>query len=299
MSRIFALSSRKNVGYDVPLHLKLGTEFLVLLITLMSFLSILALIGVVSLGHMTKSWTSGLENSITIEIPAANISEDNIKSLLEGLRKIDGVQQAQRLSQKDMQDMLSPWLGDVSGLWDDLPVPALITVNIRERSTLITSEITATTRRLLPDANVDAHEEWLHDLLKLANGLRLLSFSVFCLIMLVTAAVVGGAVRSRMAIHHRELELLHIMGASDSYITHQFVRYIFVQSLKGVCIGILLGFATIGTFGLLSHKNPGTLPDISLSGSEWGLFVVVPLLLSLIGVWAARITALRVLREMP
>jgi len=299
MSRIFSISPKRGVGYDVPLHLKLGTEFLVLLISLMAFLSILAATGIVGLGHITKAWTSGLENSITIEIPAANVSEDEVQSLLQGLLKIEGVQKAQRLGQKDMEKLLSPWLGNVSSLWEDLPIPALITVTISERNAQITSKIAVTTRKISPNATVDAHDAWLSDLLKLANGLRLVSLGVFCLIMLVTATVVAGAVRSRMAIHHRELELLHIMGASDSYITNQFVRYILVQSLKGVSFGILIGLATLGLLSLISRNNPGTLPEMTLSGAEWSLFVAVPLLLAIMAVMAARITALRVLREMP
>lgn len=74
MSKIFSLSGRGGTGYDIPLHLKLGTEFLVVLVGLMTFLSLLASIGNLTLGHMTHAWTSGLENSLTIEIPAPNWS---------------------------------------------------------------------------------------------------------------------------------------------------------------------------------------------------------------------------------
>ncbi|MDY0028464.1 MAG: hypothetical protein RBR86_00830 [Pseudobdellovibrionaceae bacterium] len=299
MSKIFQLFPNQVVGNDVPLHLKLGTEFLVLLVTLMAFLSVLAAAGIIGLGHMTRAWTSGLENSVTIEIPPPNEGQKNISGLIKSLEKIDGVTKVERLGQKKMQEMLEPWLGGVSGIWEDLPIPALVTVTLDQRSDKNVGEIRALTRKLVPDATVDAHEEWLSDLLKLVSSLRLVALVIFCLMMTVTAAVVGGAVRSRMAIHHRELELLHIMGASDSYITMQFVRYILVQSIKGVGLGMGMGIITLGILSILSQNTSGTLPKLDFQATELLVFACVPLLLIGIAVWAARITALRVLREMP
>ena len=142
------------------------------------FLSILAATGIVGLGHITKAWTSGLENSITIEIPAANVSEDEVQSLLQGLLKIEGVQKRSVLA-KGYGKITPPWFGNVSSLWEDLPIPALITVTISERNAQITSKISVTTRKISPNATVDAHDAWLSDLLKLANGLRLVSLGVF------------------------------------------------------------------------------------------------------------------------
>lgn len=299
MPKIFQLFPNQVVGHDVPLHLKLGTEFLVLLVTLMAFLSLLSAAGIIGLGHMTRAWTSGLENSVTIEIPSLPDLDQNVSGLMSALKKVDGVIKVERLGQKQMQEMLEPWLGGVSGLWEDLPIPALVTVTLDARSDKNVGDIKAVTRKIVPDATVDAHEEWLSDLLKLVSSLRLVALIIFCLMMTVTAAVVGGAVRSRMAIHHRELELLHIMGASDSYITMQFVRYIMIQSLKGVGLGMIMGVITLGGLSILSQNTSGTLPKLDLHTSEMLVFASVPILLIGIAVWAARITALRVLREMP
>ena len=276
MSKIFNLFPNQIVGHDVPLHLKLGTEFLVLLVTLMAFLSVLSAAGIVGLGHMTHSWTSGLENSVTIEVPQQSSNEESVNRLILSLKKIDGVSKVERLGQKKMQEMLDPWLGGITGLWEDLPLPALITVTLSERDEGKIDKIGETVRRVLPDATMDAHEEWLGDLVKLANSLRFVSLAIFCLMMLVTAVVVAGAVRSRMAIHHRELELLHIMGASDSYITWQFVRYIMIQSLKGVVFGIVLGGLTIGVLGVVSRNGSDLLPHIDFDLVEMAVFAAVP-----------------------
>ena len=54
--------------YDLPLNKDEGTNFLRLLIALMSFLAAVALAGNFALNSMTQRWSSGLENKLTIEI---------------------------------------------------------------------------------------------------------------------------------------------------------------------------------------------------------------------------------------
>ena len=296
---IFATTGRQNGGYDIPLHARLGTEFLIMLIALMTYLSLLSAAGSLALGHMADKWVSGLENSMTIEIPFKNTAEQQSKDLLVALKQSKDVKTARILEQKDMADILSPWLGNQTAILGDLPLPTLLSVELKERTKNSTKSITAMARRIAPDATVDAHEDWLNDLLKLTNGLRLTAVIIFGLILFVTAMVIGGAVRSRMAIHQRELELLHIMGAADKYIASQFIRYIVSQSVRGMALGLLAGSVTLLAFVLLAHKSPGTVPEINLQGSDWFTFILVPLLLLIIGILSARHTVLRVLNDMP
>lgn len=298
-SSVFSLNPPGG-GFDIPLHLKLGTEFLVLLTTLMTFLSLLAVSFIVGLNHFSHQWVAGLENNLTIEIPAANISAPLIARLTTELKKLPQVADARQVQKQEMSEMLSPWLGGMDEIWNDLPIPALVDVELEGRDHGVVEKITALTHAMMPDARVDAHESWLADLLKIAKAMKLVSLLVFALILIVTSAVMSGAVRTRMAIHTRELELLHIMGASDSYISGQFTRYILAQSLRGLGWGIVLGGLTLGGFAALTlHDNPGTLPKLILNAQDYALFVAIPMLLFAIAGVTAHITARRVLDEMP
>lgn len=297
--QIFSIAGRKNGGYDIPLHTRLGTEFLVLLIALMTYLSLLSAAGSMALGHMTHKWVTGLEDSMTIELPIKDTANAQAQALTKALEQTKGVTSSRILTQSDMGEILSPWLGNQTTILADLPLPILISVELQERTPATLASIKSIARRVAPDATVDAHEDWLTDLLKLTNGLRLTAIIIFGLILFVTALVIAGAVRSRMAIHQRELELLHIMGASDKYISGQFIRYIFSQSAKGMACGVLAGSITLLTFVLLGHNSPGTIPKINLEGTDWLAFIAVPALLLAIGTITARQTVLRVLNEMP
>ncbi len=297
-NHIFSIAHRKS-AYDIPLHTRLGTEFLVLLIALMTYLLLLSASGSIALGHMADKWVSGLENAMTIEIPAKDSSKQQGAELVERLQKIGNVKSARVLTQSDMGDMLSPWLGNDHSVLADLPLPTLVTIELNKRTPATSQSIKNLVNSIAPEAIVDSHEAWLVDLLKLTNGLRFTALIVFVLILFVTSFVIGGAVRSRMAMHQRELELLHTMGATDKYISLQFIRYIFSQTAKGLGFGLCAGLVTFACFVAFANQTTGTLPELNMGNSDWIILGAIPFLLLAIGTLTARQTVYSVLNEMP
>ncbi|MFA7276011.1 MAG: FtsX-like permease family protein [Pseudobdellovibrionaceae bacterium] len=300
MGHVFAGTHAKSAHkYDIPLHNRLGTEFLVMLVALMTSLSLLAALGGITLGHLTYKWTSGLENSLTIEIPHSAEALSRAEHLSETLRKTQHVKNATIIGKKDMSRLLEPWLGNNEDMLAEIPLPVLVSLEIDERSDDVMKDITSLTRKISPEARLDTHEEWLSSLVKLTGTLRYVSYFVFALIVAVTGVVVAGAVRARMAIHQKELQLLHVMGASDGYIAHQFVRYVFWQAGKGASLGVIIGAVLIVALAYVSPSSLETLPHLSIQPWDLVLLVCVPILLLGIAMWAARHTSLQVLREMP
>lgn len=295
---IFSIAHRK-AGYDIPLHTRLGTEFLVMLIALMTYLLLLSATGSISLGHMADKWVSGLENAMTIEIPANDGAKQQANTLVDKLKTLENVKTARVVTQADMGDMLSPWLGNDTSVLSDLPLPTLVSVELNKRKPNTTQSIKNLVNSVAPEAVVDSHEAWLVDLLKLTNGLRVTALIVFGLILFVTSFVIGGAVRSRMAMHQRELELLHTMGATDKYISLQFIRYIFAQTTKGLGFGLLAGLLTFICFAFFTNQSTGTLPELNMGQIDWYILASIPFLLLVIGTLTARQTVYSVLNEMP
>jgi cell division transport system permease protein len=295
---IFSIAHRKS-GYDIPLHTRLGTEFLVLLIALMTYLLLLSASGSIGLGHMADKWVSGLENAMTIEIPAKDTAKQQGAALVEKLQKVENIKSARVLTQSDMGDMLSPWLGTDTSVLADLPLPTLVSIELNKRTPATAQAIKNIVNSTAPEAIVDSHEAWLVDLLKLTNGLRVTALIVFGLILFVTSFVIAGAVRSRMAMHQRELELLHTMGATDKYISLQFIRYIFSQTTKGLGFGILAGLMTFIFFAVFANQSTGTLPELNMREIDWVILASIPFLLLVIGTFTARQTVYSVLNEMP
>ncbi|MEZ5813305.1 MAG: permease [Alphaproteobacteria bacterium] len=303
------LGIAENKGrYDLPLNQSAGTHFLVLLVALMTFLAMMAITATMVLGGVTKHWSSGLENKLTIEIPAlkpdGKLREaGDIKALSEGVTKAleasPNIKNLEVLGQTEIHQLVSPWLGDDVVL-DDIPLPGLISLHVHIRDDEKLAQIEKAVKEVAPDIRVDTHESWLDDILRLARTMKLSSLVVTLIITLTTVTAIAGAIRSRMAEHKADIELLHLMGASDLYITRQLRRHAVVLTLKGSVFGAGAAILILFALSLMSGgAETGLLPGLSFSAAQIIFLAVLPLFAGIIASYTARFTVLRVLGQMP
>ncbi|MCB1563517.1 MAG: permease [Alphaproteobacteria bacterium] len=295
--------------YDLPLNKSAGTGFLILLVALMTFLAVMALGASFTLGEMAQRWASGLENRLTVEIPAeitggALRSPSDIAYLsektAEALKADPAVETVEIMGEADVQALISPWLGeDLS--FEGLPLPGLISVKMRIGTPEAIERLRHTLKGINQDIHLDAHESWLKDLLRLTGALKFAAAAITLIIALTTIAAIAGAVRSRMAEHKADVELLHLMGASDLYITRQFQRHALILALRGALAGTAAGGLALLLIGLSAGNggDTGLLPNLHLGTKHVLTLILLPCAACLIASLAARFTVLRVLALMP
>lgn len=301
-------SAKGKHRYDLPLNQDNGAGFLMFLIALMTFLAIIALNGSFILERVTQHWSSGLENKITIEIPAENNSgqlrrADEMQSLTKKvtdiLRGANDVRTFDVLDQDDIRDLVSPWLGQDMSL-DGLPLPGIISVEMHQTSLSIIEELQTKLEKVNKNIHLDTHEDWLNDLLHITGALQSMATFITLIILLTTIVAVAASIRMRMALHREDVELLHLMGASDPYITKQFQRHALILGLKGSALGGGGAFILLSLLGVfLNGHESAMMPHVALSTAQVAILFCVPVAACMIATLAARFTVLRSLGEMP
>lgn len=295
-------------GYDLPFGSDSDRGFLLLLVGLMSFLAVLACAGTLSLHAMTQRWSSGLENKITIEIKAEDqdgtiLSPETIKmeteKIAQMLQKNPLVKSYEPLGEKDIRKLVSPWLGEDFNL-EELPMPGLIAVELNSASDESVEKLTQAVHALSPTSYVDTHREWLQDILRFTRTLQWVALLVALIVAVTTVTGISGGVRSRMAIHKDQVEILHLIGASDKYIARQFQWYAVVIALLGSTLGTAAGlFMAMLILFLTGQSGTPLIPQISLDSTSFALFCILPVIACLIAGMTARLTVLRTLSLMP
>lgn len=300
--------AKKKREYDIPLHRKMGSQFLVLLIGLMTFLAILALTGSFLLSSLTERWTTGLENKLTVEIPAETtkgniLAFDEVLSLSEktarALDRLETVETARALTRQEIEELLAPWLGRNID-FEDIPLPGLVAVQVRSGYQAEIQKYMDIARNIAPQAQINTHKKWLKDIVNLAETLNLTAIVIALVIAFTTFAAVAGAIHSRIAAHYEELELLHLMGATDSYISRQFQRHALLLALKGSLAGVIAALFLLGGIEFLTGDGQeAVLPELSLTFTNYVAFLCVPIIVALISALTARRVALKELSAMP
>lgn len=286
---------------DLPLNQDSQGRFLPWLIAFMVFLSALALAGVIVLNDAVSRWDTGLNATVTVQIPpAASPQEDDARlgRVLSLLAARPGVERYETLTQDSLARLLAPWIGDAAAA-ADLPIPVLIDVTIDRNAAL---DVDALARELavrVPGVSVDDHRIWLSQLVRLVTVVQILAWAVLALIALATMGTVVFTTRTGLAIHHDAIEVLHLIGAQDAYIARQFAQRALALGLRGGFLGLLLAVPTLAGIGYLALETGATLiPKPVMSPLAIGGFIALPLAVAFLAMQTARSTVMRNLKKM-
>ncbi len=302
------LGTAKGRQSDLSLKGSAGSGFLRLLIALMTVLAMLALAATFALSEMTARWSSGLENRMTVEIPAEDsdgklIAPVDVRAMttkiVDMMQTHPAIADAQAMTEDDVRDLIAPFLGEDLAM-DSIPLPGLISLTVQDGATIDIAALERRIQTIAPQGRIDTHEGWLRDVTRFTGALQFAAALITLIIGVTTLVAVAGGVRSKMAVHKEELELHHLMGATDQYIARQIDRHMVILALQGGAIGVAAGAALLLLIGYVSGEMGVTLlPDFTLSLFQKGMLAALPLVIALLAMGTARTTVLRALSEMP
>ena len=290
---------------DLPLAHDQSSRFVPWLILLMVYLSTLALAGIVVLEDAIGRWDRDLSGTLTLHIAPAERGTSDAQTMrrraeeaVRLLQATPGVAGADILELEQVTELLEPWLGP-GDLARELPLPVLVDVTLHPGAEIDLEAVAARLAQRVPGAVLDAPRTWLRDLMALARSVEAIAIGVVLLIGLVAMATVVFVTRTGLEVHQEVVEVLHLIGARDSYVARQFQHHAFVLSLKGGIIGLFLAVLTLVILGHLGGRLEATLlPQISLTVAGWASLVIVPIWATAIAMVTARLTVLRTLARL-
>lgn len=301
-------ASYEKRRYDLPLNRDAGTGFLTLLFALMTFLATMALASSFVLSAMADRWTSGLEGRMTIELPAQDkdgniLSQTDLTALAgrveELLQSHPAVERVHIMDNGEVMDLVKPWIGSGMSL-DNAPLPRLITVELKKNEEFNPQAMAGRIAAIAPQAQLETHESWLRDVLRFTGALQFAAAVLTIIIGATSVTAVAGAIRSRMAVHREEVNLLHLMGAADRYIARQFQHHSLRLAFRGALAGLASGaFALWLTGRIAGRMNIALLPGFQMEPWHFAALLALPFAAAAIAAITAGRTVRRALEEMP
>lgn len=276
--------------------------FLPWLIAFMVFLSIVALAGALLLHQVAARWDKGIAATLTVQVPAgADAAEDDrrLARAVAMLRDTPGVRSARPVDADQVAQLLAPWLGSGSES-RDLPLPRLIDVTLNSGVDIDANLLQQRLSAVLPGVGVDDHRLWLDRVVRMMRAAEGLAFGVVVLIALACVGTVTFTTRTGLAVHRDAVEVMHLIGAQDSYVARQFAQRALSLGFRGGLFGAAMAAPVLLGAGFLASRLPaGLLPEASLEPRHWAILAIPPLAAVLIATITARITVVRTLGRMP
>jgi cell division transport system permease protein len=293
---------RRGPGAALPLKPGGAAKMAPWIIAPMAYLATLALALALLLAAMAAGWSEGMTGGLTVELPPpadAAESDRQAEAALAVLRAAPGVVEARRLPRGEVAALIEPLMG--GGMpTEDLPLPVLIAVEADPADPPDRERLRAELQRAVPAALLVDHAAWLGDLARAAAAARTVLAGVVSLTALAAAATVVTVTSAGMSIHRRIIELLHIMGATDSHVAGLFQRQALIAGAAGGGAGCALALATLAALGRVAGSGGAPLlPALGVGEWWWLPLLAVPVGAALLAMLAARVTVLATLARMP
>ena len=270
-------------------------------IAIMVALTVIAAAAGLALSNTARSAADALSGGATVQVVEANPVERDrqAREAARVIQAMPGVAEVHLLSRDEIHRLIEPWLGLRIGD-EQIPVPALVDVRW---SGPITGEklgqMRHRVRQVAPAARVDAQSTWLKPVFSAIDALQWLALALVGLLGCALAAAVLLAVRTALGTNRETIEIIHLLGGTDSQIARVFQRSVGFDAAGGGMIGLALGVVVVWLLGQrLENLGAGLVSTGALGPLDWAVLALVPLAGLLLAVITARITVMRALKRM-
>ena len=296
--------ARKN---ELPLKGENTSLFLQVIISIAIFIFAITLSGVLSINSMINNWNKSILGSITVQIiPTNNTNKEKAmaellayeEKAIDFLKSVNGVIKVTPLTDEQLNELLQPWLGDDISI-SDLPTPRIIDVKIDKNVNIDFQQLAQDLAIASPQASLDNHQLWLNKLIDFADGLNLIATTILILVVAITSGAIFYTTQMSMGLHKNIIEILHIIGAKDTYIAQQYAKRMAFLGLIGGLFGLFFAIPSIFFIADLANSiKGGIINDADLSTLDWLFVLLLPIFAMLISMTTAYYTVKNTLKKM-
>jgi cell division transport system permease protein len=278
---------------------------LIAVVAIMTFLAVLATGTVMLVAGAASNWQSEVAREVTLQVrPVAGRDLDrDVNTAAAIARGTPGVADVRAYTRQESAELVEPWLGSALGL-GDLPIPRIVVIKLSSGAIQNFADLRKALAAQVPSTSLDDHRGWIDRMRTMSETAIAAGMVVLALVIAVTILSVTFATRGAMATNRPTIEVLHYVGATDGFISRQFLRHFLWLGLKG---GVIGGGGAMALFGLLQAADawllglPGGDEAIALFGTlaigasgYISMFVVI-LLMALVTALASRRTVAQTL----
>jgi cell division transport system permease protein len=299
--------AKRNETALVP-EASIAGRALVTVVAIMTFLASLAAGAAILISDASRGWQDTVAREMTIQVlPAAgrDLEADTAKAA-ELARTMPGIASVRPYTKEQSEELLQPWLG--AGLdFSELPVPRLIVVALDRQEKLDIDVLRKRLTEAVPGSSLDDHRLWLERLAVMAKSVVVVAAVIFALVLAAMALAVAFATQGAMADNREIVEVLHVVGAADGYISRQFQQHFFRLGLKGGIIGgalAILAFYASEWVSSWLRATPGgdqmevMFGDFSLSRNVYVAIALIAAGIAIVTGFVSRVMVYRHLRDL-
>ena len=262
--------------------------FMTAIMSLLSFLSRLALGISLAIGTGVMRWNNQWELFATVQVTDTK-KVDTVKKIID--KNSDKIESAKQITTQQMQDLMAPWVSGGGAIKNYLP-------QMWEIQFKTQSDLKSFGEQINSDARFLTHASALSA--STSAGWKMILMSSFILILMLGAIgiCISYIAQNTALLHKRELEILNQVGASDNFITRQMQIIVAKISALAATIGFVAAAPILMIIISTAHSaRVGLMAIMGLSGAGWAILTLLPIIIIIFAISITRKTTLKILKN--
>ena len=276
---------KKPIVFSV---IKDQSVFMTAIMSLLTFLAVIALGMSLAIGTGVIRWNSQWDLYATVQIMDTD-NTANVKKIFD--ENTDKITHVTEITTEQMRDLMRPWISGGSALENYLPKMYEVEFTTTDAMEQIGPQISKYARFL-------THADALNA--STSAGWKMILIASFVLVLTLGAIglCISYITRNMALLHRRELEILNQIGATDAYVAHQM--QIIIAKICTIAGGI--GFVVAAPVLLLilstAHSaRVGLMAMLDISGAGWITLLLLPIVIIIFAIWMTKRTTLNILKN--
>lgn len=199
-----------------------------------------------AVGQNINTFVKNLEGDQAIRVNIEkNATEEQITTLGEEIKKIEGVNEIEFRSEDDALQIMKEKFGDNAYILDSyedkniFSSAYIVTLTDLNLNLQVQDEIT----KLENVKSITNENKTITTLISVANGIRIVTVTLLALLIIISVFIISNTIKLTVHARRKEISIMKYVGATNGFIRFPFI-------VEGIVIGIVAGAITILLIGL-------------------------------------------------
>lgn len=262
--------------------------FMTVVISVLTFLSIIAFGIALSISTGVIRWNNQWERYATVQIT----NQDNVKTI----KKIfdtnkDKIESVREITKSEMTNLMKPWIS--SGAKLDTYLPQMYEIKLKK-----IEDMKFMRNEIITRAKFLTHTGALRETMNTGWKIVGITTFIFVLMLISIGVCISYISRNIAMLHKHELEILNQVGANDKFIANQMQIIVGKISLLACIIGFITAAPVLlMILGAAHSARVGLLSTLTLSGIDWLLLAILPIIIIALSVYITKRTTIKILSK--
>ena len=287
---------------DIAFKTDLNKSFLPFITAFMVFVASITLATALIGNNITSDWNQHMSNNITIQVlpdmkaknPSQEI-ESRIKNITKILKQTPGIKSYYAMTKDETTELLKPWIGDKL----DITLPRIISTQISDIIPLNLEALTKEIKNYSSLIKLETYEDWMYDFKSTISAIQTLLSLIILLILATTAITISYATKSGLNINKKVINIMHMVGATNKYISTHFSRQMMILAISGGIAGYIISCIVIFILKSISKDlSNGIISNFEFPSYIYLEMLIIPIIAGIIAKISAILTIKKELNKM-